>query len=239
MALQLPEAALLEPTIAPLPPPPPAALVRASTVPAALSLGAKVSDGCMSLCYVGDPRQPFADVRNAPVPGGICRARTVQEFNSAMSKRRASELVPVATPIVQGVLVNEEAACLRRRASCSSIISYGSPVISTDISPFGVPSAPTPINVEHWQTVGERLANIFGNTDSLLSSPAASYPPTPISATSYGTASFGTRTFTRSPVASPTGAAVAVFGLERTLSGQNAGAGVAVSPFGIPAATRW
>lgn len=196
-------------------PPPPTPMVRSQTAPPAVTTFAPGNsfEGGMSLCFVGDPGQPFADFRNPPAAGGLIRARTSSEHAGAMYMT-----TPVSTPMVRGQLLGTQSLGLR--PSSSSVASQMS-VLGSPMS-----SAPTPINLDHWQTVGERLANVFADP-SLLSSPSAS----PMAASS-GTVR---RSFAEPGVLSPTGASSA-FGRTRTLSQGQA------SAFFMPATgqpSRW
>lgn len=172
------------------PPPPPTPLERSKTEPPTPSRSAfqtPVSQGGMSLCFVGDPALPFADVTRPTTPGGLLRARTSQDSiivsSRSLPRRLSTPMIGTAsTPLVNGQLLGEDAARLRPS------ISLSSPQISVAGTPLSG-AAPTPINVEHWSTVGQRLANVFGDA-SLLSSPGT----TPMA----GATPIGTRTFSSS-----------------------------------------
>lgn len=199
------------PPSTPLPTPLPTPMARSQTAPPTPFLAG--SDGGMQLCFTGNPQLPFADIANPPMPSGYpCRARTAQEPQFIGSRRPSSmslseAATPIAaTPLVYGQLLGEDSARLLG-ASGSSLGRR----ISISGSPIS--GAPTPINVEHWATVGERLANVFGDV-SMLSSPSAT--PTAFGTVAY--TRFGQQQFVGTPQ------------MQRTLPSQ-----CQPSPFCLPA----
>jgi len=133
----------------------------------------------MSLCHLGDPRYPFADLR-APTPF-LLEPPPLLASVSAPATQPSSPSSPAryvrmvtAQPTRQCQVVGQRwlpttQDGLVRTSSYSPVSSGG---FYTPISQ-AVPAPGSPVRVEHWQIVGQRMARIFQDP-GLLQSPMGS-----------------------------------------------------------------
>mmetsp|Transcript_42292 Transcript_42292/g.75754 ORF Transcript_42292/g.75754 Transcript_42292/m.75754 type:complete len:222 (+) Transcript_42292:86-751(+) len=165
------------------PPPDSSPLASAQVVRPAYASPTFATTGKMSLFHVGDPAKPFAGA-----VGSTFRAQGTQV-------RPASSVV---RPLQIQVPPGEEVSLVRAVSISQGSMSQGSMSASPASSGLQF-AAPSPVNMEHWQVVGRRLANVFQDP-SLLSTPSQSPMSSP---TGYRVATLSSSTL-QSPLASPT-----------------------------------
>merc|ERR1712232_564869 len=130
------------------PPPPPEQLARGCTEPP-ISVGSMAPSCCLALRHWGDPQCPFADLVVTQLRHGLARTKSVTAASAASNPSVAQ--TPFHTPMNS---------------------PDSSPTNSACLAPMVAHFAPSPVHLEHWQLVGQRLAECLRDL-----SPSSSLSP--------------------------------------------------------------
>eukprot|EP00929_Paragymnodinium_shiwhaense_P077294 TRINITY_DN39803_c0_g1_i1.p1 TRINITY_DN39803_c0_g1~~TRINITY_DN39803_c0_g1_i1.p1 ORF type:complete len:315 (-),score=43.70 TRINITY_DN39803_c0_g1_i1:307-1188(-) len=171
---------------APMTAPAPGVLQRRQTAPpkaVVFNLPAAAADSGMSLCFFGDPATPFADVRES-------RTQTAPASLSAARLRSFTGVAaPLAAPPPPGQLLRASTAPptivvagspLGPTWSPGSVYSSGAASTQRSVGGYVCPSPvgmPSPVQMDHWQAVGQRVGALFADCADMSPSPCqAAFP---------------------------------------------------------------